>query len=122
MAIGPVQLLVFGFEDPEFRGEISEVLQRLQDGGTVRVIDSLAVFKDAAGEIEVQHLSNGSGLAVEELGRLVGALIGLGVDGEEEFVRSTSSKRWTLKPIHSPRRRAGMSSRTSRTTQPPRWC
>ena len=92
MAIGPVQLLVFGFEDPAFTGEISEVLRRLQDGGTVRVIDSLAVFKDAAGEIEVQHLSNGSEQAVEKLGRLVGALIGLEVEGEEELFPMAGSE------------------------------
>jgi uncharacterized membrane protein len=83
VAIGPVQLLVLGFNHPDFRGEIIEELQRLQESGTVRVVDSLAVYKDAAGEIEVQHLSNLSDEEGEELGRVVGALIGLGVDGEE---------------------------------------
>jgi uncharacterized membrane protein len=83
VAIGPVQLLVLGFNHPDFRGEIIEELQRLRESGTVRVIDSLAVFKDAAGEIEVQHLSNLSEAEAEELGRVVGALIGLGVEGEE---------------------------------------
>ena len=53
MAIGPVQLIVLGFNQPDFRGEIIDELQRLRDSGTVRVIDSLAVFKDAEGEIEV---------------------------------------------------------------------
>ena len=47
------------------------------------MIDSLAVFKDAEGELEVQHLSNLTGEEAEELGRVVGALIGLGVEGEE---------------------------------------
>ena len=83
MAIGPVQLIVLGFNHPDFRGEIIDELQRLRDSGTVRVIDSLAVFKDAEGEIEVAHLSNLSGEEAEELGRVVGALIGLGIEGEE---------------------------------------
>ena len=83
MAIGPVQLIVLGFNHPDFKGEIIDELQRLRDSGTVRVIDSLAVFKDAEGEIEVAHLSNLSGEEAEELGRVVGALIGLGIEGEE---------------------------------------
>ena len=83
MAIGPVQLLVLGFNHPNFRGEIIEELERLKESGTVRVIDSLAVFKDADGEIEVQHLSNLSDEEAQEFGRMVGALIGLGVEGEE---------------------------------------
>ena len=82
MAIGPVQLLVLGFNHPDFRGEIVEELERLRESGAVRVIDSLAVFKDADGELEVQHLSNLTGEEAEELGRVVGALIGLGVEGE----------------------------------------
>ena len=83
MAIGPVQLLVLGFNHPDFRGEIIEELQRLRESDTVRVIDSLAVFKDAAGEIEVAHLSNLSEAETQEYGRVVGALIGLGIEGEE---------------------------------------
>jgi len=83
VAIGPVQLLVLGFNHPDFRGEIIEELERLRDSGTVRVIDSLAVYKDADGEIEVQHLSNLSRDEAQELGSVVGALIGLGIDGEE---------------------------------------
>ena len=47
MAIGPVQLLVLGFTRPNFEGEIIEELERLRESDTVRVIDSLAVFKDA---------------------------------------------------------------------------
>lgn len=58
MAIGPVQLIVLGFSQPDFHGEIIEELERLRESDTVRVIDALAVHKDAAGEIEVLHLSN----------------------------------------------------------------
>jgi uncharacterized membrane protein len=52
----------------------------------VRVIDALAVHKDADGEIEVQHLSNLSTDEAIELGSKVGALIGLGIEGEEGMV------------------------------------
>ncbi len=83
MAIGPVQLLVLGFEHPEFHGEIIAELERLKASDTVRVIDALAVHKDADGEIEVAHLSNLTKDEAIELGSKVGALIGLGIEGEE---------------------------------------
>ena len=83
MAIGPVQLLVIGFQAPEFHGEIIAELEKLRSSDTVRVIDALAVHKDAEGEIEVAHLSNLSKDEAIELGSKVGALIGLGIEGEE---------------------------------------
>ena len=84
MAIGPVQLLVLGFEHPDFHGEIIAELERLRESDTVRVIDSLAVYKDEDGEIEVEHLSNLTEDEAIELGSKVGALIGLGIEGEED--------------------------------------
>jgi uncharacterized membrane protein len=86
MAIGPVQLIVLGFDHPEFHGEIIAELERLRESDTVRVIDALAVHKDSEGEIEVAHLSNLSKDEAIELGSTVGALIGLGIEGEEGMV------------------------------------
>ena len=83
MAIGPVQLIVLGFSEPNFHGEIIEELERLHDSGTVRVIDSLVLYKDAQGELEVEHLSNLTRDEAIELGSKIGALIGLGIEGEE---------------------------------------
>ena len=83
MAIGPVQLLVLGFEHPDFDGQIIEELDRLKESGAVNVIDALAVHKDTVGDIEVLHLSNLSEDEAIELGSKVAALIGLGIEGEE---------------------------------------
>ena len=83
MAIGPVQLIVLGFKHPDFHGEIIAELERLRETDTVRVIDALAVYKDADGELEVEHLSNLSEEEAKELGTKVGALVGLGIEGEE---------------------------------------
>jgi uncharacterized membrane protein len=83
MAIGPVQLIVLGFNHPNFHGEVIEELERLRDSDTIRVIDALAVHKDADGEMEVAHLSNLTDDEAVELGSKVGALIGLGIEGEE---------------------------------------
>ncbi len=73
MAIGPVELIVLGFNHPDFHGEIIAELERLRESDTVRVIDSLAVYEDADGELEVEHLSNLSGQEAIELGSKIGA-------------------------------------------------
>jgi uncharacterized membrane protein len=83
MAIGPVQLIVLGFNHPNFQGEVIAELERLRQSNTVRVIDALAVYKDAQGDIEVEHLSNLSTEEAVELGSKIGALVGLGLDGQE---------------------------------------
>jgi uncharacterized membrane protein len=85
MAIGPVQLIVLGFDQPDFHGEVIAELERLRESDTVRVIDALAVYKDAEGEVTVEHLSNLTEEEAIELGSKVGALIGLGIEGEEGF-------------------------------------
>ena len=74
MSIGPVQLIVLGFDHPRFRGEIVAELERLRDNPGVRVIDALAVYKDADGDLEVADLHDGG----SELARLVG----LAIEGE----------------------------------------
>ena len=83
MAIGPVQLIVLGFSHPNFHGEVIAELERLRENDMVRVIDALAVYKDAKGELEVEHLSNLTEDEAIELGSKIGALIGLGFEGEE---------------------------------------
>lgn len=83
MAIGPVQLIVLGFNHPHFHGEVIAELERLRESDTIRVIDSLAVYKDADGELEVEHLSNLTEQEAIELGSKIGALIGLGIEGEK---------------------------------------
>ncbi|UBU09528.1 hypothetical protein [Nonomuraea gerenzanensis] len=83
MAIGPVQLIVLGFNHPQFHGEIIAELERLRKSDTVRVIDALAVYKDKAGEVEIEHLSNLTEEEAIEFGTKIGALIGLGIEGEE---------------------------------------
>jgi uncharacterized membrane protein len=85
MAIGPVQLLVLGFKDPDFQGEIREELDRLRDNDLIRVIDALGVRKDADGEVQTLHASQLSGDEQAAFGALIGGLIGLGAAGEEGF-------------------------------------
>ena len=83
MTIGPVQLVVLGFNQPDFKGEIMAEFDWLKDNDVVRVIDGLVVHKDAKGEITTIKRSDLSGKEAEEFGAVVGALIGLGAAGIE---------------------------------------
>jgi uncharacterized membrane protein len=90
VAIGPVQLIALGFSRPDFQGEIIAELERLRQSDTVRVIDSLAVYKDGQGNIEIEHLSNLTRDEAIEFGSKIGALLGFGVDGEEGMERGAA--------------------------------
>jgi hypothetical protein len=83
MSIGPVQLIVLGFEHPDFRGEILAELERLRENDAVRVLDALALYKDGDGEFEVAELGGLPDMEAAEIGLLVAALVGLDIEGEE---------------------------------------
>ena len=83
MAIGPVQLVVLGFNEPDFKGEILAELDRLKESDTVRLIDGLAVYKDKQGNVTMLKRSDLSDEEAQEFGAVVGALIGLGAAGED---------------------------------------
>src|SRR6516164_9485495 len=98
MAIGPVQLIVLGFNHPEFHGEIIAELEKLRQSDTVRVIDALAVHKDAEGEIEVAHLSNlTQDLGIEgEEGFEAGAAAGAQVAAEDGVTVFSDEDAWDV--------------------------
>lgn len=76
--IGPVQMLVVGFDQPDFRGQALAELQRLREEDVVRVIDILVAHKDADGVVETHQISDLTRDEAQELGELVKALVGLG--------------------------------------------
>jgi len=81
MALGPVQLLAVGFDEPNFTGAIMDEVKRLRDHDIVRLIDVLIVAKDDDGHITQIELADKPEL--REYGALAGALLGLGAAGEE---------------------------------------
>jgi uncharacterized membrane protein len=83
MSFGPVQILVIGFDKPEFTGEIRAELERLRQNDVVRLIDLMVVRKDDDGNVERLQQSDLSQEEMEDFGAIVGALIGVGADGEE---------------------------------------
>jgi uncharacterized membrane protein len=88
MAIGPVQILVIGFEEPEFKGKIREQLDRLRESDVIRLVDLLVVYKDDDGNVERLRHTDLSAPELEEFGATVGALIGLGAGGDEESMEA----------------------------------
>ena len=121
MAIGPVQLIALGFNHPDFHGEIIAELERLRESDTVRVIDSLAVYKDEDGEIEVEHLSN-----LSTRRRSSSAARSAPSSASGSRARKACRRARRPAPRRPPRactssrtRRPGTSSRRSRTTRPP---
>ena len=80
---GPVQIMVVGFEDPNFTGEVLEELRRLREADVVRVIDLIVVEKDPDGEVVAVTMSDLSEDERMQFGAVAGAMIGLGMAGEE---------------------------------------
>jgi hypothetical protein len=94
MTLGPVQLLVVGFERPDFSGEVLAELERLRESDVVRVLDLLVVHKGADGVVERLHRSDLSAGAAEDAGAVVAALIGLGETPVE--AHAAEEELWSL--------------------------
>ena len=76
--LGPVQMLVVGFNHLEPDGTLLEELTRLRELDIVRLIDLMAVRKDENGDVIALQATD---LGQEEsmmFGAIVGALVGFG--------------------------------------------
>jgi uncharacterized membrane protein len=83
MEMGPLQLVVIGFEQPTPDGTVLNELANLRDAGMVRLVDLLAIYKSAEDEITAMEATD---LDLDEAityGAWVGALIGLGAAGAD---------------------------------------
>ncbi len=83
LTLGPVQMLIVGFEGDNFDGSIMEELDRLKEHDIVRLIDLMFVKKNEDGELETAHRTDLSPEEAEQFGAIVGALVGFGAEGEE---------------------------------------
>ena len=93
---GPVQVLVVGFDQPTFSGEVLAEFARLRDAGIVRLVDVLVVSRTEAGALETVEIAdavgaNLGGLAAEVLARPEGA-----VDGEVDAADVDAASMWSL--------------------------
>jgi uncharacterized membrane protein len=85
--IGPVQLLAIGFgPGAKFEGKIMDELGKLERKETIRILDLLFVHKDAeTGDLLALDYQG------EELGAIIGALLGFEFEGDEQPAGSTDS-------------------------------
>lgn len=80
--LGPVQIVVVGFDGTSFEGRILSELDGLAERGIVRLLDLLFVSKDESGRIAVLE-ANAVGIeAAEEMGAALRALVGFDDGGE----------------------------------------
>jgi uncharacterized membrane protein len=87
--IGPVQLLAIGFgPGAKFEGRIMDELGKLERKETIRILDLLFVHKDAeTGDLLALDYQG------EELGAIVGALLGFEFEGDEQPAGSTEEEK-----------------------------
>ena len=90
-SLGPVQMLVVGFDGNRFEGRILAELERLAEQNIVRLVDLLFVSKDESGAVTALEASD---LGVDpggEPGKHLATLIGLAAEdgssgpGDDEY-------------------------------------
>jgi hypothetical protein len=79
--MGPVQVLVVGFDQPTFSGEVLAEFTRLREAGIVRLVDLLLVSRAEDGAFETLAAPSG---ADPEFGGLAAALLGT-PEGEDSI-------------------------------------
>jgi hypothetical protein len=70
---GPVQVLVVGFDQPSFSGEVVAEFARLRDAGIVRLVDMLVVSRTAEDTFEALDLAEG---LEADLGEVAASILG----------------------------------------------
>jgi len=98
--IGPVQVLVVGFDQPTFSGEVLAELTRLREAGIVRLIDVLLVSRTEDGTLETLEPPDGF---AADLGGIAAAVLGQPEDVAAEVVAADtdvtnieSASTWSL--------------------------
>jgi uncharacterized membrane protein len=78
MNVGPIQVIVFGFERTDkFRGEVVEELANLRGRGLIHLIDLFLAVKSPSGEISATELNDLTEEESVEFGQVIGKLLGV---------------------------------------------
>jgi len=88
----PVQVLVVGFDESTFTGEVLAELTRLREAGVVRLVDVLLLSRDAEGNLETLPPPPG---AEAGLGRIAAELLAL-PDGGDDAPTGSDGDTWSL--------------------------
>jgi hypothetical protein len=91
--MGPVQVLVVGFDHPAFSGEVLAELARLREANIVRLVDLLLVSRHQDGTLETLTAPAELG---PDLGALAAALLGRPADGAGVAADQPEDGAWSL--------------------------
>jgi uncharacterized membrane protein len=94
MSVGPLHILVFGFDRPNFTGAALRELQRLEGHDLVRLVDLLFVEKADDGTLVAIEIEGVDPELAEVLGDLAGALVG--VDGAGDELDDVDDDLWDI--------------------------
>lgn len=102
--IGPVQVLVVGFDRPTFSGEVLAEFTRLREAGIVRLVDLLLVSRTEDGAFETLAAPSGApaelgGLAAAVLSQAEGEVSGDSAATEADSANATA---WSLADAVAP--------------------
>ncbi len=86
VAYGPIQLLVFVFENHDFNGQIRLELDSVIEKGIIRLIDLLFLWKNRDGNVVSMTATELDEKERKNLGAFIGGLIGFGAHGKEGAV------------------------------------
>jgi hypothetical protein len=78
--VGPIQIVVLGFEDLKFEGDILPELKRLSDLDVIRLVDVVMVAKAENGELVRLQTASLSDKDAARLGSIADLLVGLTTD------------------------------------------
>jgi hypothetical protein len=90
---GPVQVLVVGFEQPRFSGEVMAELDRLRQAGTVRLLDVLLIARTDHETFETLPFRGG---VAEGMGTLVAGILGSSDAGLTSAADQAAGLTWSL--------------------------
>ena len=81
MSIGPLQLVVLGFDEAAMPAEVIDQLRDLRQKGIVRLVDGVFADKNGDGDIQVVEVTDLDSDEALLLGTLARSLFGYGVTG-----------------------------------------
>jgi uncharacterized membrane protein len=82
--VGPIQIVVLGFDDLTFEGDILPELKRLTDLDVIRLVDMVIVAKSKGGELVRVKAGSLSEKDAARLGSIAELLVGLTTEESEE--------------------------------------
>jgi len=83
LKLGPVDLIMIQLDSNELRGEIASEIAKASEKKIIRVLDALAVRKEANGSFTTLESTDLTPEQHKELGAVLGTFIGLGAGGLE---------------------------------------